>query len=72
MGKRSDYERKERDFYPTPMEAFLPLLPHLPYNFIIIFCYNAIAIATAKPGEAALNPVKLLPSTAGNCADPFN
>ena len=36
MGKRSDYERKERDFYPTPMEAFLPLLPHLPYNFTYI------------------------------------
>lgn len=30
MGKRSDFERRERDFYPTPREAVLPLLSHLP------------------------------------------
>lgn len=30
MGKRSDFERVPRDFYPTPYEAVLPLLPHLP------------------------------------------
>lgn len=29
MGKRSDFERIPRDFYPTPREAVLPLLPHL-------------------------------------------
>ncbi len=29
MGKYSNYERKERDFYPTPYEAVIPLLPHL-------------------------------------------
>jgi hypothetical protein len=29
MGKRSDFERKPRDFYPTPIEAVRPLLPHL-------------------------------------------
>lgn len=29
MGKRSDYKRKERDFYPTPLKAVEPLLPHL-------------------------------------------
>ena len=29
MGKRSDFERKPRDFYPTPYEAVVPLLPHL-------------------------------------------
>ncbi len=29
MGKRSDFERKERDYYPTPMEAVVPLLPHI-------------------------------------------
>lgn len=28
MGKRSNFERKERDFYPTPYEAVLPLMPH--------------------------------------------
>ena len=30
MGKRSDFERVERDFYPTPIEAVMPLVPHLP------------------------------------------
>lgn len=30
MGKRSDFERRERDFYPTPPEAVAPLLAHLP------------------------------------------
>lgn len=30
MGKRSSFERVPRDFYPTPPEAVVPLLPHLP------------------------------------------
>lgn len=29
MGKRSDFTRVERDFYPTPREVVAPLLPHL-------------------------------------------
>jgi hypothetical protein len=29
MGKRSDFERVPRDFYPTPSEAVAPLLAHL-------------------------------------------
>jgi hypothetical protein len=29
MGKRSSFERIPRDFYPTPAEAVVPLLPHL-------------------------------------------
>lgn len=29
MGKRSNFERVERDFYPTPAEAVAPLLPRL-------------------------------------------
>lgn len=29
MGKRSNFERVERDFYPTPREAVVPLVPHL-------------------------------------------
>lgn len=29
MGKRSNFERVERDYYPTPYEAVIPLLPHL-------------------------------------------
>lgn len=29
MGKRSKFERKKNDFYPTPYEAVLPLLKHI-------------------------------------------
>lgn len=29
MGKRSEFNRIPRDKYPTPLEAVLPLLPHL-------------------------------------------
>ena len=29
MGKRSNFERVERDYYPTPYEAVVPLLGHL-------------------------------------------
>ncbi|WP_312531932.1 class I SAM-dependent methyltransferase [Paracoccus sp. (in: a-proteobacteria)] len=32
MGKRSSFERIERDFYPTPPEAVAPLLPHLGFG----------------------------------------
>ena len=32
MGKRSDFARVERDFYPTPAEAVKPLIPHVPHN----------------------------------------
>ena len=36
MGKRSDFERIPRDFYPTPFSAVEPLIPHLGewYTFI--------------------------------------
>ena len=29
MGKRSTFERREYDFYPTPAAAVPPLIPHL-------------------------------------------
>ena len=32
MGKRSEFERIERDFYPTPFSAVLPLFEHLPFS----------------------------------------
>lgn len=32
MGKRSDFPRMKADFYVTPPEAVLPLLPHLKYD----------------------------------------
>ena len=33
MGKRSDFDRVPRDYYPTPIEAVEPLISHLPYAF---------------------------------------
>jgi len=29
MGKRSDFKRRPRDFYPTPLAAVKPLIPHI-------------------------------------------
>jgi hypothetical protein len=29
MGKRSSFERREADFYPTPRAAVVPLIPYL-------------------------------------------
>jgi len=29
MGKRSTFERRPGDFYPTPANAVSPLIPHL-------------------------------------------
>ncbi|KJS45225.1 MAG: hypothetical protein VR71_02080 [Roseovarius sp. BRH_c41] len=36
MGKRSAFERIERDFYWTPEAAVLPLLPHLPFGTMFV------------------------------------
>ena len=33
MGKRSNFKRKERDFYSTPIEAVEPLIKHLSQDF---------------------------------------
>ena len=45
MGKRSSYERRDKDFYETPVEALKPLLPHLPQKFIYSEpCYGGGAI----------------------------
>ena len=30
VGKRSNFERKPRDYYPTPIDAVIPLIKHLP------------------------------------------
>ena len=34
MGKRSTFDRIDRDFYPTPYEAVVPLFPHLSSGYI--------------------------------------
>jgi hypothetical protein len=36
MSKRSNFERKERDYYSTPLSAIIPLTFHLPEN--LIYC----------------------------------
>ncbi len=36
MGKRSNFERVERDYYPTPYEAVVPLLEHLMPNTVFV------------------------------------
>lgn len=36
MGKRSNFKREQFDFYPTPLSAVIPLLPHLPKE--VSFC----------------------------------
>lgn len=36
MGKRSNFARVERDFYPTPPKAVEPLLPHLKAGTVFI------------------------------------
>lgn len=38
MGKRSNFERKPRDFYPTPKEAVIPLIPHIDYRYFVEPC----------------------------------
>lgn len=58
MGKRSNYERIPRDFYPTPPEAVRPLVPHLPSNF---------SYWEPCAGDGAL--IDALPGTCGGASD---
>ena len=37
MGKRSTFERREADFYPTPQKAVLPLIPFLRHDGVRTF-----------------------------------
>lgn len=34
MAKRSDFERVEKDYYPSPLKAVEPLIPFLPDSFV--------------------------------------
>ena len=47
MGKRSTFERRERDFYPTPAAAVPPLLPHLRMDHFIEPCCGDGALIRA-------------------------
>lgn len=52
MGKRSNFDRIPRDFYPTPSKAVEPLLPHLPKQFTYWEpCAGDGALIDALPGE---------------------
>lgn len=52
MGKRSSFERRPQDFYPTPPEAVAPLLPHLPKHFTYIEPFAGDgALISALPGK---------------------
>lgn len=57
MGKRSSFERVERDFYPTPLEAVIPLSPHVAKNstFIEPCAGNGVLINHLK--SIGLDPV---------------
>lgn len=52
MGKRSNFERVERDFYPTPREAVEPLFDHLPRNTIFAEPCAGDGALTKHLGEA--------------------
>lgn len=55
MGKRSDFERIARDFYPTPREAVAPLLPHLGFGDSFVEpCAGNMALVNALE-EAGLS-----------------
>lgn len=37
MSKRApNFEKKDRDYYPTPKEAVIPLIPHLPHDISFV------------------------------------
>jgi hypothetical protein len=58
LGKRSSFERVPRDFYPTPKEAVLPLLPYVPKDSRFYEpCYGNGALAywlSTGPGQLKL------------------
>ncbi len=58
MGKRSTFERVPRDFYPTPPDAVLPLIPHLPAGLRYWEpCCGDGAIIRALPGCVAASDI---------------
>jgi len=60
MGKRSDFERVARDYYPTPEEAVKPLIDHLPQE--------GFSFVEPCAGDGRLvDHIELLTDYAGNC-----
>ena len=54
MGKRSNFERREADFYPTPRAAVLPLIPYL--RRILDLCRALCRRWRAGPAPGILRP----------------
>lgn len=64
MGKRSNFERKPRDFYPTPPEAVKPLLQHLrPQTTFIEPCAGngALVWELEKHGHTCIAAIDIKP-----------
>jgi hypothetical protein len=61
MGRRSDFERRDQDFYPTPRAAVLPLLPYVPQGTKFI---------EPCAGDGTL--VRVLESFGHHCVDAFD
>lgn len=52
MGKRSDFERREADFYATPRAAVVPLIPYLRGSGITTFaepCCGSVLMQRREP-----------------------
>lgn len=72
MGKRSDFQRVERDFYPTPREAVLPLLKHLePKTRFVEPCAGdgTLIDHLEKAGHWCVEAVDIEPKRAGIAID---
>ena len=58
MGKRSTFERREGDFYPTPRSAVLPLIPWLRgvCTFAEPCCGDGALVRHLDGSDAAADP----------------
>lgn len=68
MGKRSSFERNERDLYPTPPEAVAPLLPHLaPGTRFVEPCAGdgRLADELVRHGHVCMDATDIEPLAAG-------
>lgn len=53
MGKRSNFERQPRDYYPTPYQAVEPLIPHLSdYQYFVEPCAGNGALVDALESQS--------------------
>ena len=68
MGKRSNFERREADFYPTPRAAVVPLIPYLRGNPDL--CRAVCWRGRPGPASGRVRPaLRLSPATSANGQD---